>query len=385
LFAALEHNRIDRIASAWYDRDMVAASAKHIECISAGSNILAQELLGMLYGKPLSGGFPILEKYKENIEAAVKSSSPVKAVQTAIAMANEAGGSTYNPRLPVLLEPAAFSEPTEKGILDVPEEHGEIVVSPAKKEEVRFEGNGNHQYRVCYPEMIPFEGMEFCSYVLNQWTASKPLYKTATHGAPRNNVWAINHGKTRVFNKRVVSAGKIVVLVDLSSSMISFSSARQPGYLAFLAANLVAGSAGGSDVDLYGFTGDSKENFIIPIEAGYVLDESMGWFGNPALVRLTPMCVALTFLSTTYQSADASIAVLITDGRPSEASGMSREHVVEHTRELAYSLYEAGMRYLLIQVKTEGLEQLYPAEITLHVDCKEDLFQIPMAMSAMGG
>jgi hypothetical protein len=78
LFAALEHNRIDRITSLWYDRDMVAASAKHMKNISVGSDILAQELLGMLYGKPLSGRFPILEKYGKNIEAAVKSSSPVK-------------------------------------------------------------------------------------------------------------------------------------------------------------------------------------------------------------------------------------------------------------------------------------------------------------------
>jgi hypothetical protein len=58
---------------------------------------------------------------------------------------------------------------------------------------------------------------------------------------------------------------------------------------------------------------------------------------------------------------------------------------MKHTRELAYGLYEAGMRYLLIQVNTEGLERLYPAEITLHVSCEEDLLQIPPAMSAMIG
>src|SRR4030042_1481062 len=44
LFAALEHNRIDRIISLWYDRDTVAASAKHLKYISASSDMLNQEL-----------------------------------------------------------------------------------------------------------------------------------------------------------------------------------------------------------------------------------------------------------------------------------------------------------------------------------------------------
>jgi hypothetical protein len=155
--------------------------------------------------------------------------------------------------------------------------------------------------------------------------------------------------------------------------------------LAFQAANLIAGSAGGSDVDLYGFTGNFTENIIVPLKAGYVLEDTMSFLGGPPLIRLTPMCVALKFLSSAYQGAEASIAVLITDGNPSEAFGLSQDHVLKHTRELAYDLYEAGMRYLLIQVNTEGLERLYPAEITLHVSCEEDLLQIPLAMSAMIG
>jgi hypothetical protein len=164
--------------------------------------------------------------------------------------------------------------------------------------------------------------------------------------------------------------------------MGGFTSAKQAGYLAFQAANLISGSAGGSDVDLYGFTGSFSKNVIVPLKEGYVPNVT-GNFGECTLLGLTPMCVALTFLSTAYQGSEASIAVLITDGNPSAAMGLSQEHVMEHTRELAYSLYEAGMRYLLIQVNTEGLEHLYPADITVQVDCEEDLLQIPMAMSAM--
>ena len=395
LFAALEHNRIDRIASAWYDRDMVAASVKHMGRIYSDYNPLAQELLGMLYGEPSIGRSPVLKKYWKNIEEAVNSSSPIKAVQIAIAMAKEAIGSDYKPYLDSRPEPYQPVEPdvaeipqetqefAEAEILQEAQESAETIVNSSSKEEVVLEGSGKHRYRICHPDLVPFKGMEYCSYILNQWVGSKPLYRAAIHGAPRNNVWAINYGKTKVFNKRIVSAGKVVVLIDLSASMVSFWSAGQPGYLAFQAANLIAGSAGGSDVDLYGFTGNFTENMIIPLKAGYVLEDTMSCFGAYPSIRLTPMCVALTFLSSAYQGAEASIAVLITDGNPSESAGLSQDHVMKHTRELAYSLYEAGMRYLLIQVNTEGLERLYPAEITLHVSCEEDLLQIPPAMSAM--
>ena len=385
LFAALEHNRIDRITSLWYDRDMVAASTKHMKYISVGSDVLAQELLGMLYGKPLSGRFPILEKYGRNIEAAVKSSSPVKALETAIAIAHEVGGITSEPLLESQPEPAAPVQSVEAEIPEVAQESAETIVNSIDEGKVGLEGSGNHRYRICHPEMVPFKGMEYCSYILNQWVGSKPLYRAAIHGAPRNNVWAINYGKTKVFNKRIVSAGKVVVLVDLSTSMGGFWSAGQPGYLAFQAANLIAGSAGGSDVDLYGFTGNFTENVIIPLKAGYVPQDPISCFRESPMIRLTPMCVALKFLSSVYQGAEASIAVLITDGNPSEAFGLSQDHVMKHTRELAYSLYEAGMRYLLIQVNIEGLERLYPAEITVHVSREEDLLQIPLAMSAMIG
>lgn len=385
LFAALEHNRIDRITSLWYDRDMVAASVKHMKCISAGSDMLAQELLGMLYGKPLSGRFPILEKYGKNIEAAVKSSSPVKALETAIAIADEVGGSTSEPFLESQPELGTPVQSVEEEIPAVAQESAGTIVNSIDEEKVELEGSGNHRYRICHPEMVPFKGMEYCGYILNQWAGSKPLYRAAIHGAPRYNVWAINYGKIKVFNKRIVSAGKVVVLVDLSASMGKFESAGQPGYLAFQAANLIAGSAGGSDVDLYGFTGTFTENIIVPLKAGYVPQDPISFFGESPLIRLTPMCVALKFLSSVYQGAEASIAVLITDGNPSEAFGLSQDHVMKHTRELAYSLYEAGMRYLLIQVNIEGLERLYPAEITVHVSCEEDLLQIPPAMSAMIG
>lgn len=383
LFVALEHNRIDRIISPWYDRDMVAASAKHIKCISAGRDMLAQELLVMLYGEPLSGKFPILEKYVKNIEAAVKSSSPAKALETAIAIAHEVGESTPEPLSECQLEPEAPPEPVEQEVPDIAQESAEKLVNSIPREKVKLEGTGSHQYRIFHPEMVPFKGMEYCSYILDLWAGSKPLYRAAIHGAPRYNVWALNYGKTKVFNKRIVSAGKVIVLVDLSASMEGFWSAEQAGFLAFQAANLIAGSAGGSEVDLYGFTGSFSENVIIPLKAGYVPQGDMRCSGESPLLGLTPMCVALQFLSSVYQGADASIAVLITDGNPSGAVGLSQDHVIEHTRELAYSLYVAGMRYLLIQVNTEGLERLYPAEITLHVNREEDLFQIPMAMSAM--
>ncbi len=384
LFATLEHNRIDRIASSWYDRDIVSASAKYIECICAGRDILAQELLGMLYGKPMSGSFSILDKYSKNIEAAVKSSSPARALETAIAIAHEMGSISSEPSSEAPPGPVTPVYTDEVEIPKETQDRAEGIVDSIVEEKEGLEGSGNHRYRIFHPDMVPFRGMEYCSYILNQWAGSKPLYKAAVHGAPRNNVWAINYGKTKVFNKRIVSAGKVVVLVDLSASMGGFTSAKQPGYLAFLAANLIAGSAGGSDVDLYGFTGSFDENIIIPLKVEYVPNVS-SHLGEFTLLGLTPMCVALTFLSSAYQGAEASIAVLITDGNPSAAVGLSQEHVMEHTRELAYSLYEAGMRYLLIQVNTEGLEHLYPAEITLQVNCEEDLLQIPMAMSAMIG
>jgi len=384
LFATLEHNRIDRIASSWYDRDILSASAEYIECICAGRDILAQDLLGMLYGNPPSGRFPILEKYGKNIEEAVRSSSPAKALETAIAIAHEMGVISPEPSLEAPPEPGTSMQIDWTEIPKEAQDSAEEIIDSVSAEQEGLEGSGNHRYRIFHPDMVHFSGMEYCTYILNQWAGSKPLYKAAIHGAPRNDIWALNYGKTKVFNKRIVSAGKVVVLVDLSASMGGFTSPNQPGYLAFLAANLIAGSSGGSDVDLYGFTGSFDENLIIPLKAEYVPNVS-SHLGQCTLLGLTPMCVALTFLSSAYQGAEASIAVLITDGNPSAAIGLTQEHVMEHTRELAYSLYEAGMRYLLIQVNTEGLEYLYPADITVQVDCEEDLLQIPMAMSAMMG
>jgi hypothetical protein len=253
-----------------------------------------------------------------------------------------------------------------------------------EKEELK--GKDRHQYRIWNPQMVPFKGMDYCSYILKQWVGSKPLYRTAIQGAPRYNVWSINYGKTKVFNKRIVSAGKVIVLVDLSGSMDGFWDNEDAGYLAFQAANLIAGGAGGSEVDLYGFTGSFSENVIVPLKAGYVPQGTRYRYSHDSpLLGLTPMCVALEFLSDIYQGAEASIAVLITDGNPSEAFSLSQDHVMKHTKDIAYSLHEAGMRYLLIQVNTEGLERLYPAEITLRVSSQEDLLQIPPAMSAMVG
>jgi hypothetical protein len=387
LFAALEHNRIDRITSRWYDRDMVAASTKHINYISVGGDMLAQELLRMLYGKPLSGRFPILGRYRKDIEAAVVSSSPVKALKTAVAMAREVQEGTSEPvpeyqRKPSTPEKSREQE-TPRKIDDY--EYADVLINLGGEAKAILQGSGNHQYRVLNPEMVPFPGMEYCGYILNQWAGSKPLYKAAVRGVPRNNVWAINYGRTKVFNKRIVSAGKVVVLVDLSSSMEGFWSVKQPGYLAFQAANLIAGSSAGSDVDLYGFTGTFDENVIVPLKAGYVPQDTEMFSSHCSQIRLTPMCVALKFLSSVYQGAEASIAVLITDGDPSAACSLSQDHVLKHTRELAYSLYEAGIRYFLIQVNIEGLEHLYPADITLHVSCEGDLLQIPLGMSSMIG
>ena len=52
-------------------------------------------------------------------------------------------------------------------------------------------------------------------------------------------------------------------------------------------------------------------------------------------------------------------------------------------------LLRGGVHTATVTVRAEVClrcgERLYPAEITVHVSCEEDLLQIPLAMSAMIG
>ena len=99
----------------------------------------------------------------------------------------------------------------------------------------------------------------------------------------------------------------------------------------------------------------------------------------------TPTCVALDWMRHSLGAdADGALAVLITDGSPSACSGGRSPDV--HTKEIAYELYQSGIRFAVVLVGNEVSDEaaeLYPAAITARVTSMTDLRNVQVILDTL--
>ena len=208
-----------------------------------------------------------------------------------------------------------------------------------------------------------------------------PLSRT---GVPTSKVWQMALGNTRVFRGPPPQRGKVATLLDMSGSMACWCSRctsrrswdTSEGYLMMQIAAIIAQC---NDTALS--AGFCHDHTIVPLDPGTEPEcKQKAGLGNS-----TPTCVALDWMRHSLGAdADGALAVLITDGSPSACSGGRSPDV--HTKELAYELYQSGMRFAVVLVGQDVYDEaaeLYPAAITARVTSMTDLRNVQVILDTL--
>jgi len=127
--------------------------------------------------------------------------------------------------------------------------------------------------------------------------------------------------------------------------------------------------------------GFCHDHTIVPLDPGTEPECKQ----KAGLGHSTPTCVALDWMRHSLGAdADGALAVLITDGSPSACSGGRSPDV--HTKEIAYELYQSGMRFAVVLVGQDVYDEaaeLYPAAITARVTSMTDLHNVQVILDTL--
>ena len=190
-------------------------------------------------------------------------------------------------------------------------------------------------------------------------------------GIPTRKAWRLDYGDTRVFAKPPKNRGKVVCLVDLSGSMGCWCSRcnddeTNSGWLAWQTVAVLSNRF--PDMEVFGFASSDTKNFILPVPTKQqpvcrrFIDDI---YGNPD-------CAALLWLEEYLGlSSNNASAIIISDGMPNGPFPV-RCNSINHTREVAHRLSDAGVSYASVLVRTSNSD-LYPNEITAYVNQASDI------------
>jgi hypothetical protein len=186
------------------------------------------------------------------------------------------------------------------------------------------------------------------------------------YGQPTADVWKLNIGQTRVFERIPKTRGRLLVAVDMSSSMHSGSPSN-----ADKAWDIVGAlTQRNPDAEVYGYyrggVHGGRRNLpgsgvhLLQVPAG--MKPKDGWRGD------TPDCAMLLWLREHLAGDMAGTTmVIISDGLPNQPCA----DPVGHTRRLAQAMYDEGTRYASILIggywdsalATRSTRSLYPSDI----------------------
>ena len=193
-----------------------------------------------------------------------------------------------------------------------------------------------------------------------------------------SDIWKLKRlGDTKVFGKSMKKSGRLLVMVDLSGSMGYGYDETDNGYLAYQTSTAIAEAFPNAEV--YGFNSDYQNCYVYPIEHGFMLGrkavgEGFRHGGNTD-------CSALLFLEQKLQGEYAdSMAVMISDGSPNPPSPFERRHLHSHTKQVAYRLYEQGLRYVSVLIGRYTDDTYYPSDVSVRLNSVEDIQDVGNAI-----
>ena len=198
------------------------------------------------------------------------------------------------------------------------------------------------------------------------------------YGMVTSDIWKLKRlGDTKVFGKSMKKSGRLLVMVDLSGSMGYGYDETDNGYLAYQTSTAIAEAFPNAEV--YGFNSDYQNCYVYPIEHGFMLGrkavgEGFRHGGNTD-------CSALLFLEQKLQGEYAdSMAVMISDGSPNPPSPFERRHLHSHTKQVAYRLYEQGLRYVSVLIGRYTDDTYYPSDVSVRLNSVEDIQDVGNAI-----
>ena len=197
-------------------------------------------------------------------------------------------------------------------------------------------------------------------------------------GMPTTDVWKISAlGDTKVFGKSDHRSGKLVILLDLSGSMVWES--QYDGSKADLAIqSTIALQEAFPQAETFGFASDSKMNYIVPMQSGIFPSEKS--YGIPVG---NPDCCALLHIQDMLSGQmQDSMAIIVSDGYPAGPSPMADRHMRDHTRELAKKLHNDGLRFASVLIQTPST--IYPSDVVARVYQVDDIYDIGEVIHRVG-
>ena len=211
------------------------------------------------------------------------------------------------------------------------------------------------------------------------------------HGQPTTGAWKLQYGDTKVFTRPAKKRGRIIIMVDLSGSMgcwcesdKGMPESRRSGWLAWQAAAALSSRL--PDAQLFGFSGTHSKNLIMKLEPGN--QPVCRWRGRGEYGTIgtgNPDCVALEYIQTMLEGdLSGASAIMISDGQPAGPSPLdSYNHLYNHTKELAKEMHQSGMKFAAVLVNKFDDDDIYPADVQVHIKNEEDLSQLGPAIKAI--
>jgi len=203
-------------------------------------------------------------------------------------------------------------------------------------------------------------------------------------GFPTTEVWRLNYGSTKVFARPPIKRGRLVVMVDLSSSMgcwcdrHNLTEYKSSGWLAFQVVGALATRF--PEITVFGFCASGVANFIVPLEHNH----------QPKCRNLTgipsgnPDCAALLYLeSILHGSLEGTRAVVISDGTPDGPYPLKCNSTA-HTTEIAHRLHDSGLRYVSVLVNTSP-SNIYPSDLVVNINDEDELENIAAGLEYLEG
>ena len=197
-------------------------------------------------------------------------------------------------------------------------------------------------------------------------------------GTPSRKAWRLTYGDTKVFRKPPKHKGKLVCLVDMSGSMgcqcrshSGDPAYRANGWLAWQTVGVL--SSRFPDMQVFGFTSDDYENYIVPVPSRQQPECQNKQFRKDRKVGGgNADCASLLWLESYLGLfASSSSAIVISDGMPAGPFPL-RCATLRHTKEVAERMKDNGVSYASILIRTED-SGLYPSELTTTIQDVEDI------------
>lgn len=402
LVNVIEDARIEYLAEEWFNKPLFdlhrhmlleqvpdVTQTNIIQCIASFIYDLSM-VMTPLYQN-------VINKFGGEIREAIKSTTSDNAVGVAIKIAaylaweQNKNDSTQNK---TVISDEIFPSLDDVKLEDIDILINNTVTDKLKKynnilnnrnKEEKIKGTTNdllyHSVEIVYVTQTPIILHKRVRFLLNDCVDYTEFRSSAQYGVINpTKIWRTAIGDINIFSKHPSHVGKIVILVDLSTSMECRCNVSDP--LVYpIASGMIARQVVGlltqrfSNAAVFGFCSSSDTNFIVPITPRFFPLCSI--HGDLSFTTLIPGggnldCSALLWLEQYFWGIDNDVQVIIvSDGNPAGPFPAECDSF-KHTRMIAQRLYKKGVRYASVLINNQE-QLLYPSDIVVHVDDIEQI------------